>query len=338
MHAAAGILTARGGMTSHAAVVARGMGRPCVCGAGALRIDDKAGTHDGRRRRRSASGDVITIDGATGEVLEGRVQDAPAGAVRRLRHADGLGRRGAHARRARQRRHAARCAARRASSAPRASACAAPSTCSSRTSRILAMREMICADDEAGRRTALAKMLPMQRDDFEELFEIMAGLPVTIRLLDPPLHEFLPHEREGGDRGRQGARRAAGEAAGARRASCTSSTRCWASAAAGSASAIPRSPRCRRAPSSRPRSTRRKKTGKPVDARGHDPAGRLPRASSTSLRDVIVATAQAVEKETGAKLDYQVGTMIELPRAALMADEIAGGEAAPSSSPSAPTT
>ena len=131
MHAAAGILTARGGMTSHAAVVARGMGRPCVCGAGALRIDAKAGTMtvggadlaQGRRhhhRRRQGRG------------AQGPREDAPARAVRRLRQGDGLGRRGAHARRARQRRHAARGAARRASSAPRASACAAPSTCSSR--------------------------------------------------------------------------------------------------------------------------------------------------------------------------------------------------------------
>ena len=121
--------------------------------------------------------------------------------------------------------------------------------------RILAMREMICADDEAGRRAALAKILPMQRADFEELFEIMAGLPVTIRLLDPPLHEFLPHEEQRGDRRRRGARACRWRSCRRASPSCTSSTRCWASAAAGSPSAIPRSPRCRRAPSSRPPST-----------------------------------------------------------------------------------
>ena len=107
MHAAAGILTTRGGMTSHAAVVARGMGRPCVCGAGALRIDANAGTMTvgGATFRK---GDVITIDGGKGEVLKGRVEDAPAGAVRRLRPDHELGRRGPLTRRARQCRHPAR--------------------------------------------------------------------------------------------------------------------------------------------------------------------------------------------------------------------------------------
>ena len=141
-------------------------------------------------------GDVITIDGATGEVLKGRVKMRQPELSGDFAHLMGWADEARTPRRARQRRHAARRRARPASSAPRASACAAPSTCSSRQSRILAMREMICADDEAGRRTALAKMLPMQRADFEALFEIMAGLPVTIRLLDPPLHEFLPHEEK----------------------------------------------------------------------------------------------------------------------------------------------
>ena len=147
MHAAQGILTTRGGMTSHAAVVARGMGRPCVAGAGGIAVDYGAQTLSGRRRTVRA-GDIITLDGATGEVFVGTVRDDRAGDVRRFRHADGLGRRGAP--------HEA-CAPTpkrrwtprpRANSAPRASACAAPSTCSSTPQRIGAVRQMIMANDE----------------------------------------------------------------------------------------------------------------------------------------------------------------------------------------------
>ncbi len=192
MDAAAGILTARGGMTSHAAVVARGMGRCCVCGAGALRIDVKAGTVRilGKTLKR---GDIITIDGGTGEVLEGQVKMRPpelsgdfstvmgwADQVRKL---------------------GVRANADTPRDAETARNFGAEGIGLCRTEhmffekdRILAVREMILADDEAGRRRALAKILPMQRADFTRLFEIMAGLPVTIRLLDPPLHEFLPHE------------------------------------------------------------------------------------------------------------------------------------------------
>ncbi len=120
--------------------------------------------------------------------------------------------------------------------------------------RIRAVREMILADDEKGRRAALAKLLPMQRSDFVELFEIMKGLPVTIRLLDPPLHEFLPHtDAEIAEVARRDGRRPA-QARGARARSSPSSTRCSASAAAAWRSRIPRSPRCRRARSSRRRS------------------------------------------------------------------------------------
>ena len=188
--------------------------------------------------------------------------------------------------------------------------------------RIRAVREMILADDEKARRAALAKLLPMQRGDFVELFEIMEGLPVTIRLLDPPLHEFLPHGED------EIAEVAAAmgvdpkKLARPRAASCTSSTRCSASAAAASPSPIRRSPRCRRARSSRRRS-------RPASA----PASRWcrrswcrwsrPRPSSTSSRRASTRWPQAVAKETGAKVDYQVGTMIELPRAALLAGEIA---------------
>ena len=120
--------------------------------------------------------------------------------------------------------------------------------------RIRAVREMILADDEKQRRAALAKLLPMQRDDFVELFEIMGGLPVTIRLLDPPLHEFLPHTRRGDRRGRRRHGRRPAQAGGPRARAARVQSRCSASAAAGSRSPIRRSPRCRRARSSRPRS------------------------------------------------------------------------------------
>lgn len=191
MHAAAGILTARGGMTSHAAVVARGMGRPCVSGAGAVRIDYKTRTMTIGETVLN-EGDIITIDGSTGQVIAGAVpmrQPELSGDFSKLMvWADGA------------RRMKVRANAETPRDARQAREFGAEGIGLCRTEhmffneeRILAVREMILADDEAGRRTALAKILPMQRQDFVELFEIMAGLPVTIRLLDPPLHEFLPH-------------------------------------------------------------------------------------------------------------------------------------------------
>ncbi|WP_332679140.1 pyruvate, phosphate dikinase, partial [Brevundimonas sp.] len=191
MHAARGIVTARGGMTSHAAVVARGMGRPCVCGINELSIDEKAGTFTARGRVFRA-GETITIDGSKGEVLDGAVAMiepeltgdfqtlmAWADKVRRLK---------------------VRANAETPLDAKTARGFGAEGIGLCRTehmffddARIAAVREMILADDEAGRRAALGKIAPFQKADFVELFEIMAGLPVTVRLLDPPLHEFIPH-------------------------------------------------------------------------------------------------------------------------------------------------
>ncbi|WP_262691037.1 pyruvate, phosphate dikinase [Kordiimonas aestuarii] len=194
MHAAKGILTARGGMTSHAAVVARGMGRPCVSGAGQLRIDVKAGvmTATGREVKE---GDTITIDGASGEVMVGEVktlQPELAGDFGTLMAwADTY------------RKLKVRTNADTPHDTQTARDFGAEGIGLCRTEhmffegeRIIAVREMILADDLEGRKTALAKLLPMQRSDFEEIFKIMRGLPVTIRLLDPPLHEFLPREEE----------------------------------------------------------------------------------------------------------------------------------------------
>ena len=322
MHAAAGILTTRGGMTSHAAVVARGMGRPCVCGAGSLRIDAKAGTMTvaGLTFRK---GDVITIDGGKGEVLRGRVKmrqpELSGDFAKVMQWAD-----------------AARTLGIRANAdtprdAKQAVDFGAEGIGLCRTEhmffeegRILAMREMICADDEAGRRRALAKILPMQRADFAELFEIMAGLPVTIRLLDPPLHEFLPHE----------AKEAAAvakelgvpvEKLQARVAELHEFNPMLGFRGCRLAIRYPEITEIQARAIFEAAVSAAKKTGKPVI-----PEVMIPliayRREFDLLRDVIVAAANAVEKETGAKLEYQIGTMIELPRAALKADEIAAGE------------
>ncbi|MDF2369447.1 MAG: pyruvate, phosphate dikinase [Rhizobiaceae bacterium] len=194
MHAADGILTTRGGMTSHAAVVARGMGTPCVSGAGGLRVDTRNQvlmTVGGRLK----AGDVITVDGSTGQVLRGAVamlQPELSGDFGMIMEwAD-------ETRRMRIRTNAETPADARAA---RSFGAEGIGLCRTEHmffegDRITAMREMILADNEIGRRAALAKLLPMQRSDFVELFEIMRGLPVTIRLLDPPLHEFLPKTDE----------------------------------------------------------------------------------------------------------------------------------------------
>ena len=190
MHAAEGILTSTGGMTSHAAVVARGMGKPCVAGAGEVRIDAKAGTLSVRGTVVKA-GEHITLDGGTGEIMLGvvpTVQPELSGDFAELMTwADEF------------RKLGIRTNAETPTDAAQARKFGAEGIGLCRTEhmffegdRIVAVRQMILADDEKSRRAALAKIQPMQRQDFVELFEIMAGLPVTIRFLDPPLHEFLP--------------------------------------------------------------------------------------------------------------------------------------------------
>jgi pyruvate,orthophosphate dikinase len=190
MHAAEGILTSTGGMTSHAAVVARGMGKPCVAGAGDVRIDAKAGTLS-VRGTIVKTGETITLDGSTGEIILGvvpTVQPEMSGDFAELmKWADEV------------RTLGIRTNAETPADAAQARKFGAEGIGLCRTEhmffegdRIVAVRQMILADDEKSRRAALAKIQPMQRQDFVELFEIMAGLPVTIRLLDPPLHEFLP--------------------------------------------------------------------------------------------------------------------------------------------------
>jgi pyruvate,orthophosphate dikinase len=319
MHAAEGILTTRGGMTSHAAVVARGMGKPCVSGAGTIRVDYGAATltAGGATLRK---GDIITIDGSTGQVLSGRVkmlEPALSGEFAAVMEwADKV------------RKLKVRANADTPNDARVALKFGAEGIGLCRTEhmffeadRIRAVREMILADDEKSRRAALAKLLPMQRDDFIELFEIMGGLPVTIRLLDPPLHEFLPNTAEeiaevsaamGADpkklldRARQldefnpmlGFRGCRLAIVYPEIAEMQARAIFEAALEAG------------------------KRTGKPVV-----PEVMVPLIATKRELDLVKARidamAKAVEAETGAKLDYQVGTMIELPRAALMAGEIA---------------
>jgi pyruvate,orthophosphate dikinase len=194
MHAARGILTSRGGMTSHAAVVARGMGRPCVSGAGSLHINMTEGTItvDGRVVKNH---DIITIDGGNGEVMVGQVATMKPELGGHFGELMGW----ADTKRTLKVRTNAETPL--DASAAREFGAEGIGLCRTEhmffdAERIINVRQMIMSADEEGRRKALEKLLPHQRADFVELFTIMKGLPVTVRLLDPPLHEFLPHKEE----------------------------------------------------------------------------------------------------------------------------------------------
>ena len=319
MHAAEGILTTRGGMTSHAAVVARGMGKPCVSGAGTLRIDYAAGTLTvmGVTLKK---GDTITVDGSSGQVMKGEVAtikpELSGDFALLMTWADSFRRMGVRAN------------AETPLDARTARDFGAEGIGLCRTEhmffdseRIVAVREMIIADKVEARRTALAKILPMQRNDFIELFEIMAGLPVTIRLLDPPLHEFLPqadHEIEevaeqmGANPDQLRARVAElkefnpmlGHRGVRLLISYPEIAEMQSRAIFEAATEIHR------------------RTGKaPI------PEVMVPLVASRNeldrVKERIVAVAEQVARETGVAITYSVGTMIELPRAALCAAEIA---------------
>lgn len=319
MHAAQGVLTARGGMTSHAAVVARGMGRPCVSGASAVSIDLAA-----RKLRigdrELAEGDLLTLDGSTGQVMAGEVptiEPELAGDFGVLMQwAD------------RHRRMGVRTNAETPADCRMARQFGAEGIGLCRTEhmffdagRISAVREMILAETEAGRRKALAKLLPEQRADFIAIFTTMAGLPCTIRLLDPPLHEFLPQEDDD-----------------------------FADLAVTTGIAVDKLRRraeelhefnpmlghrgCRLGityPEIYEMQARAIfEAACEVTAKGGDPVVpevMIPlvatRKELALLRAVVDETAAQVFAEQGRTLDYLVGTMIELPRAALMAQEIA---------------
>ena len=319
MHAAEGILTTRGGMTSHAAVVARGMGKPCVSGAGSIRVDYAAGVMSvaGRTFRK---GDVITIDGSTGQVLEGAVamlEPELSGEFATLMEwAD------------KARRMKVRTNAETPADARVARNFGADGIGLCRTEhmffegdRIVAVREMILSDDEKGRRAALAKLLPMQRQDFAELFEIMSGLPVTIRLLDPPLHEFLPHTDEEIAEV-AAAMGASPEKLKSRAAELHEFNPMLGFRGVRIAIAYPEIAEMQARAIFEGAVEAGRKTGKPVTAEIMVPLV-MTKAELDLTKVRIDAMAQAVAQETGVKVPYHVGTMIELPRAALRAGEIA---------------
>jgi len=319
MHAAEGILTTRGGMTSHAAVVARGMGKPCVSGAGALRVDYRAGTllAMGETLRK---GDIITIDGGTGQVLKGAVpmlQPELSGDFAAIMEwADGA------------RRMTVRANAETPADARTARSFGAEGIGLCRTEhmffddeRISVMREMILADTEKERRAALDKLLPMQRGDFLELFEIMAGLPVTIRLLDPPLHEFLPHgEAEMAEVA--AALRIPAERVRDRTEALHEFNPMLGHRGCRLAISYPEIAEMQARAIFEAAAEAGKRTGAPVVAEIMVPLVGLKRELDF-VKARIDAVAEAVKDETGVALEYLVGTMIELPRAALRAREIA---------------
>jgi pyruvate,orthophosphate dikinase len=318
MKVAAGIVTARGGMTSHAAVVARGMGRPCVTAATNLRVD-----HARERftvgKATVAKGEVITLDGSTGEVFLGRATLVPASMTEEFQTLMGWI---DEVRRLRVRTNADTPADARTA---RAFGAEGIGLCRTEhmffaPERILAVREMILAADEAGRRAALAKILPMQREDFLEIFRAMDGLPVTIRLLDPPLHEFLPQSaQEIADVARD-LGRSADEVAGA-------------VSALHEQNPMLGHRGCRLAmsyPEIYETQTQAIAEAALAALRAQvqvQPEIMIPFVSTPAelsvLRERVCAVFDGVMAEAGVELEYLVGTMIELPRACLVGDRIA---------------
>jgi len=315
MHAAKGILTARGGMTSHAAVVARGMGRPCVSGAGSLQIDAAAKVLRIAGRTLN-EGDVITLDGSTGEVMAGEVptiQPELVGDFGTLMVWADAGRR-----------MKVRANAETPLDAQTAHDFGAEGIGLCRTehmffdaARITAVRQMILADDEKGRRVALDKLLPEQRKDFTAIFEVMAGLPVTIRLLDPPLHEFLPHQES------EFAEVAEAAGVGIELLKQRASELHEFNPMLGHRG-------CRLGvtyPEIYEMQARAIFEAACSLAVAPVPEIMIPlvgtRRELELMKDVVDKAAEAVFAEKGKRIEYLVGTMIELPRAALMADEIA---------------
>jgi pyruvate,orthophosphate dikinase len=314
MHAARGILTARGGMTSHAAVVARGMGRPCVSGAGQVSIDMES-----RTMRVGAQafpeGTVVTVDGASGEVMAGRVAtvepELSGDFARLMAWADT------------HRRMQVRANAETPDDCTTARRFGAEGIGLARTehmffgeSRIVDVRAMILGADASARRAALARLLPAQRADFVAIFTIMAGLPVTIRLLDPPLHEFLPtREAEMAD---------VAEAAGLSLPAVRRRV-----AELHEANPMLGHRGCRLL-ITYPEITEMQARAifeAALETGGADVEIMVPLVATPRelhlVKAVIEATAEAVFAEAGRRVDYKLGTMIELPRAALRAGEIA---------------
>ncbi len=322
MFASAGVLTARGGMTSHAAVVARSMGVPCIVGAGVIKIEPDIG----RLRvggRSFYKGDAITLDGSSGEVYAGhaplRQPDLSEDFARLISWADDV------------RRLSVRANADTPKDAKQARSFGAEGIGLCRaehmffeTDRIATMREMILARDEAGRRKALDKILPLQRSDFAELFEIMEGQPVTIRLLDPPLHEFLPRQKQ--------ALRAIAESLDIsiehikqRVNELSEFNPMLGFRGCRLAIRYPEITEMQARAIFEATVAAGKTTGSAVE-----PEVMIPfvatRREFDLIADVIRRVACEVEAAAGEKLIYKIGAMVEVPRAALKADELVSGE------------
>lgn len=322
MLASAGVLTVRGGMTSHAAVVARSMGVPCIVGAGVIRVEPE----EGRLRvggRIFYKGDAITLDGTSGEVYAGnaplRQPDLSDDFARLISWADTVRRLGvrANADTPKDTKQA------RSFGAEGIGLCRAEHMFFD-TDRITIMREMILARDEAGRRAALDKILPMQRSDFTELFEIMEGQPVTIRLLDPPLHEFLPRKKQ--------ALRAIAESLNIsldhikqRVNELSEFNPMLGFRGCRLAIRYPEITEMQARAIFEATLAADKTTGHAVE-----PEVMIPfvatRKEFDLIADVIRRVAGEVEAAAGKKLTYQIGAMLEVPRAALKADELVAGE------------
>jgi pyruvate,orthophosphate dikinase len=319
MHAAQGIVTARGGMTSHAAVVARGMGRPCVSGAGGMKIDYTAGEFAVGARIIKA-GDILTIDGTTGEVLIGAckmVQPELTGDFANLMAwADEA------------RRMKVRANAETPLDAQTAVDFGAEGIGLCRTEhmffdsdRIAAVREMILSDNQDGRVIALDKILPMQRSDFEELFKIMGERPCTIRLLDPPLHEFLPHTAE--DVADVAASTGiSAEELMARASDLAESNPMLGHRGCRLGITFPEIYEMQARAIFEAQIAVEKATGSQPLAEVMIPLV-VSQTELAILRARVAGVAQAVAEETGSQPKYLLGTMIELPRAALRAGDIA---------------
>lgn len=323
MHASQGVITARGGMTSHAAVVARGMGTPCVSGSTDITIDYKTKTMSTKSGVVIKEGDWVSLDGAKGQIIEGEIPTVSASMTGNfgtfMGWVDEI------------RTMSVRANAETPADAKQALAFGAEGIGLARTEhmffdtkRISDMRTMILSDDEAGRRAALAKLLPYQKEDFKELYRTMNGFPVVIRLLDPPLHEFLPHTdaemHELADKmgktlaevkNRANSLHEMNPMLGHRGCRlpitypeiCEMQTRAILEAAL----------ECR-------------DEGVKVT-----PEIEVPLVGSKKeldiVKNIIDTTAKALFAEKGKSIEYEVGTMIELPRAALMAEEIAASAA-----------
>ena len=323
MHASQGVITARGGMTSHAAVVARGMGTPCVSGSTDITIDYKTKTMSTKSGVVIKEGDWVSLDGAKGQIIEGEIPTVSASMTGNfgtfMGWVDEI------------RTMSVRANAETPADAKQALAFGAEGIGLARTEhmffdakRISDMRTMILSDDEAGRRAALAKLLPYQKEDFKELYRTMNGFPVVIRLLDPPLHEFLPHTdaemQELADKmgktlaevkNRANSLHEMNPMLGHRGCRlpitypeiCEMQTRAILEAAM----------ECRE------------------EGVNVMPEIEVPLVGSKKeldiVKNIIDTTAQALFAEKGKSIEYEVGTMIELPRAALMAEEIAASAA-----------